>query len=640
MKLRPTDPAQKELEMTQDNFEMVAPRGSLPAALRGLALGLALLAGALSASAVTFRWSDGKSTGKPPRIYLEGTGSAMLSDVKAAVPNAPLFQIAPGVWHMRAELQVADGATLILHGSKIGGDCNELRLQSNNTSDSNAVVFISVDWGFMSIRNTKIISWDDAVGGPDTECATFHRAYIRCRSNLDPDGVTPRESRMDILDSEVSHLGCHEAEAYGLVWKVIASKTNATYGPLTNLYNLVNVYGDIMRSHIHNNYFGHYSFGAYGQIMADNEVDNNIGYGFDPHDDSDNFVIENNNVHHNGTHGIIASQRCNNVTIRNNTSWANGGNGIMLHRYCDDSLIEGNRSFHNGDSGIALFDNNRTIVRNNTCLYNFNSGIRLSVGPTDNLIISNEFAYGANFGLYLYKGIDAPKPGDDGHPKRNRFLYNHVHHNSGNGIFLTTADDNEFTGNVFEANSGPLWFINGRRNRVENNSITRDVVIRTQGNPAFLSSTVVRNQPYALVQVDAYSATSFEDSTGRIFSPEQTGIATTISPGGSSMTLTLAEINKISVVSTRNLQALPDAGVALVAVSTWNLSGDLTKRFLVQAGSSTRKITFKVGDLTPGLKYTIFKNGVSSTATADNTGVLTYLDSTVTTGLTEYIVTL
>lgn len=603
---------------------------------RALAAGLALLAGVASASAVSFRWSSGSY-----RIYVEGTGSAMLSDVKAALPNAPLFQTSPGVWHLRANLQVADGATLIIHGTKIGGDCNELRLQSNNNADSNAVAFISVDWGFMDIRSTKITSWDDAVSGPDTECASFSRAFIRCRSRMDEgDGVTPLESRMDIVDSDVGYLGCHEAEAYGVVWKVSSAKTNITYGHITNLYNLVNVYGNVIRSRLHHNYFGHYSYGAYGQIMVDNEVDHNIAYGFDPHDDSDNFVIENNNVHHNGNHGIIASQRCNNVIIRNNTSWNNSGNGIMLHRYCDDSVIEGNRSFHNLDSGIALFDNNRTIVRFNTCLYNFNAGIRSSVGASDNLIISNEFAYGANFGIYLYKGIDAPKPGDNGHPKRNRYLYNHVHHNNGNGIFLTTSDDNEFIGNVFNANRGPLWFINGQRNRVENNSIAREQVIRTQGNPNFLSSTIIRNQPYAFIQVDAYSAATFEDSGGRIFSPEGTGIATTVTPAGTSMTLTLAEINRTAQVTTRNLQATPDAGVALVTVAIWNLSGDLTKRFLVQAGSSTRRITFRVGDLAPGLDYEILKNGVPSSETADATGTLTFQDTAVTTGTTEYIVRL
>src|SRR6185295_1099309 len=145
-------------------------------------------------------------------------------------------------------------------------------------------------------------------------------------------------------------------------------------------------------------------------------------------------------------------------------------------------------------------------VRFNTCFYNLNSGLRCSVGAADNLIISNEFGFGASFGLYLYKGIDAPKPCDDGHPKGNRFVSNFVHNNAANGIFLTTSDDNVFSGNLFDANNGPLWFINGKRNRLDSNSIPRDVTVRTQGSPSFLSTTILRNQLGVPIQVDPFSA--------------------------------------------------------------------------------------------------------------------------------------
>ena len=582
---------------------------------------------------VSFRWSESSY-----RIYLTGPGVGTLSDIKAALPKAPLTQIAPAIWHLKADLQVENGGTLVMHGTKLGGDINELRMKSNNTYESNNAVFISADWGNIDIRSTSITSWDDAVNGPDTECATFHRAFIRCRASLAPDGVTKQESRMDLYDSDIGYLGCHEAEAYGLVWKVLASKTNATYGDITNLYNVVNVYGDIIRCRIHHNYFGMYSFGSYGMRMLDNELDHNIGYGFDPHDDSDYLVIEGNNVHHNGTHGIIASQRCNNLIIRNNITWNNGGNGIMLHRYCDDSLVENNRCLHNGDSGISLFDTRRDTVRFNTCLYNLNSGIRFSVGASDNLVISNEFGFGGNYGIYLYKGIDAPQPGDDGRPKRNRLLNNYVHHNAGNGIFLTSADDTIFSGNLFDANNSVLWFINGRRNRIDSNSIPSEVVVRTQGNPSFLSTTMIRNQPRVPIQVDAYSATTFEDNLGRVFDTEETGIPTTMTPSGTTLNLTAADIVKTSTVFTRNLQALPDAGIALITVTVWNTSGDLNKRWLAQAGSATRTVSYKVGDLAPNTAYVVLKNGVTTKVTSDGNGNIAFQDKSVTTGVVEFIV--
>jgi len=562
-----------------------------------------------------------------------------LSDVKVGMPTAPLAQVAPGIWHLRANLVMENGAKLLLHGTKLGGDVNQLRLQSNNTGESNAFVYLSADWGFLDIRSTSIISWDDAVNGPDMESGPLRRAFIRVRSSLDPNGVTPRESRMDVIDSDIGYLGSHDAEAYGLVWKVL-QPTNNTYGPLTNLYNLVNVYGDIIHSRLHHNYFGMYSFGAYGMRMIDNEADNNIGYGFDPHDDSDDLVIEGNNVHHNDWHGIIASQRCNNVIIRNNVCWDNGRNGIMLHRYCDDSLIENNHSVNNGDSGIALFDNHRTVVRGNTCLRNFNAGIRLSVGSHDNLIENNEFGEGASYGMYLYNGLDLPFPGDDGHPKRNRFINNRVHHNAGYPLFITVGDDNSFIGNIFEANGGAFRFISSMRNILESNSIPREVIVNTQGEPGFLSTTIVRNQPTLSIQVDPFSSTIFEDKARRVFDPEEPGVASTVTATSSTLTLTTVEIVKTSVVQLRNLQVTPDAGNARVTITAWNVSGALSKRWLTQASPTTRAITYRVGDLTPGVRYRAIKNGLATNYTADSTGVITIQDTAMTTAVTEFEVVL
>ncbi|HEY0552208.1 MAG TPA: right-handed parallel beta-helix repeat-containing protein, partial [Verrucomicrobiae bacterium] len=583
-----------------------------------------------SAFGVTFRWSETSY-----RIYVTGPGSATLSDVKAGMPNAKLTQVTPGVWHLRANLVMENGARLVLHGTKIGGDVNELRLQSNNTGEPNSFVYVSADWGSIDIRSTSITSWDDAVNGPDTESGALRRAFIRVRSSLDSDGVTPRESRMDILDSDIGYLGSHDAEAYGLVWKVIESPVSS-YGALTNLYNLVNVYGDIIHSRVHHNYFGHYSFGSFGQRLADNEMDHNVGYGFDPHDDSDYLVIENNNVHHNGWHGIIASQRCNNTIIRNNTSWSNGRNGIMLHRYCNDSLIENNRCFHNGDSGVALFDNARTIVRGNICLQNFNAGIRMSVGSQDNLIENNEFANGANYGLYLYQGGDLPFPGDDGHPKRNRFINNRIHHNANVGLFLTTGDDNLFAGNIFEANYGSLVLENGKRNRFESNAIPREAVVRTTGAPDFLASTIARNQPALSIQLDPFSTMIFEDTAGRVFATEESGLATTAGLNTSVLTLASPQIGAASYVQLRNLSVKPDAGTVAVTVMTWNIAGSLNKRWLAQASPTTRRITYKIGDLTPNTDYVLLRNGIEIKYTADGAGTISFSETAVTTALVDF----
>ena len=51
-------------------------------------------------------------------------------------------------------------------------------------------------------------------------------------------------------------------------------------------------------------WFGHYSWGHNGGKWTRNEVHDNHGYGFDPHDDSDNVEITGNTVYNNGWHGI------------------------------------------------------------------------------------------------------------------------------------------------------------------------------------------------------------------------------------------------------------------------------------------------------------------------------------------------
>src|SRR6266542_823302 len=600
----------------------------------GLMLCLPLLGWSSAAFGVTFRWAASSY-----RIYVTGPGSAMLSDLKAALPNAPLTQVAPGVWHLRADLQVENGATLVLYGTKIGGDVNQLRLQSNNSLTTDNVVSITTDWGNIDFRSTSITSWDDVAQGPDTECASFGRAFVRVRSSLDEDGVTAHESRMDVIDSDIGYLGCHEAESYGLVWKVNPPQTNQNFGALTNLYNLVNVYGDIKNSRIHNNFFGVYTFGAYGMRMVNNEVDHNVWYGFDPHDDSDALVIEGNNVHDNGTHGIIGSQRCDHMIIRNNNSWNNGGCGIMLHRYTDYAVVEDNKCLGNGDAGIVIFDSYHATVRGNTCLHNFKSGIRLSVGSADNLIENNDCGFSSNFGFYLYKGNDAPRPGDDGRPKRNQFAHNRVHDNAGGGIFLIAADDNSFTANLFSGNPGALWFVNARRNLVESNGIPPETAVATQGSADFPATTSVRNQAALNIQVDGYSSTRFEDLSGRVFDPGEEGILSTVNSAGTTLALTAAEIGKNASVVARNFQVVPDAGQALVTISFWNTSRDLSKRWLVQAGSATHLISYRVGDLVPNTAYRVLRNGVASKVTSDVFGNVRFQDKAVTTGLIEYLVT-
>ena len=82
------------------------------------------------------------------------------------------------------------------------------------------------------------------------------------------------------------------------------------------LFDEVNVYGNIYDSDIHHNNFGVYTYGHLQGDWRRNQMHDNSGYGFDPHDDSDFLTIHDNTVYNNGYHGIIASKRCNGVSIQ------------------------------------------------------------------------------------------------------------------------------------------------------------------------------------------------------------------------------------------------------------------------------------------------------------------------------------
>ncbi|MEJ7636810.1 MAG: right-handed parallel beta-helix repeat-containing protein, partial [Singulisphaera sp.] len=288
-----------------------------------------------------------------------------------------------------------EGATLNLHGTNAGGDVNALRLKSDNTGPDTFVTVRAI-YGEIDIRSTEITSWDSAAAGPDLNTDNG-RAFLAVRSYLAPDGVTPLQSRMDIFSSDIGYLGSHNSEAYGLTWKA------AGYG--AELHSRLQVYGDVADSRIHHNYFGIYTWGAYGMNIVRNETDNNIGYGIDPHDDSNNLLIEGNYSHDNGWHGIIGSQRCNNIIIRNNVSNNNGKHGIMLHRSSNNGLIVDNIVENNGEMGIAVFESFNATIRNNTVSGNL-TGIRFSMGAGDSLVENNRIYLNREYGISTIMGSD------------------------------------------------------------------------------------------------------------------------------------------------------------------------------------------------------------------------------------------
>ncbi|CAM9491191.1 unnamed protein product, partial [Laminaria digitata] len=110
------------------------------------------------------------------------------------------------------------------------------------------------------------------------------RSYISAVSEmiLDDDGPCDGsakrnmgEARMDIEDSEMGYLGFHDGESYGLTWKV-----RGFCSDLSNpeLFDEVNVYGNIYDSDIHHNHFGMYTYGHQQGDWRRNKMHDNTVY--------------------------------------------------------------------------------------------------------------------------------------------------------------------------------------------------------------------------------------------------------------------------------------------------------------------------------------------------------------------------
>ena len=386
-------------------------------------------------------------------LYIHTGGICRLTEIAIIRPQQVVNQ-GGGVYLLKANLKLTDGSVLIVDGDDLASPVSELRLLSNNTGATNSVVNITADYGSLEISNTRITSWDEVTQGPDTEYDTYKRAFIRVRSS-----TLDKQSRMDITNSDIGYLGYYASESYGLTWKVSGTLAQ------------VRVFGNIMNSRIHHNYFGVFTYGAYGMMISENEFDHNVEYGLDPHDDSDYLNIIGNSSHHNGNHGIICSQRCDNLVIRNNNSYHNAGHGIMLHRSVDYSLVENNQVFDNEDTGIALFESNNNVLRGNVVQGNMR-GIRLSVGSSYNLIEDNLIFDNSGNSIYTYQGSDTPaRIGNDGINRNNSWLRNTVT-NSGSYILkLNASDQDNFTDNDFTGNPGAKISVQGATNTTYTNNL-------------------------------------------------------------------------------------------------------------------------------------------------------------------------
>ena len=324
-------------------------------------------------------------------------------------------------WLLKANLVIERSARLDATSATI----KELRL---NSPPAASVTITARRGGHLLIDGINVKSWDSTINAVDESIADG-RSYL----------LAVEGGRMDILFSEVAYLGAGSGEPSGLSWrKRLTSdpKTGAT--------------GRLEDSKIHHNYFGMYSYEAYGLKILRNEVYNNIYYGIDPHDNSQGFEVAYNKVYNNGTHGIIFSRLCEDNLIHHNEVYNNGQHGIMLDRGTNNNTVYDNIVYGNQD-GIAIFQSSDNVIRNNIIRQNLR-GIRIN----------------ATYDIDdVYDGIASG----------NQILDNLIEDSTEHGVYLyARADRNFFQGNQVLRSGLQGFYIKSGGNRLADNQITNGSV--------------------------------------------------------------------------------------------------------------------------------------------------------------------
>jgi parallel beta-helix repeat protein len=190
----------------------------------------------------------------------------------------------------------------------------------------------------------------------------------------------------------------------------------------TNPTNGERVTGQVMGSQFHHNYYGIYTFQASGMVFRGNRFYRNICYGFDPHDFSHHFVVEDNQAFENGNHGFIISRGCNNFVFRRNTSFNNTNldamklaHGFMLdpgsqlsadpQAPSSNNLLEANHAYSNEGYGLRILGSTDNTIRNNLFENNL-QGLTVEQGSTGNTLAGNTLSGNQINGIFVRGGAD------------------------------------------------------------------------------------------------------------------------------------------------------------------------------------------------------------------------------------------
>lgn len=299
-----------------------------------------------------------------------------------------LTEVSSKVWRVNKPISIEDNIRIDITDANV----EKIELKSA----PNDIVCLCFDGAAALIKGVVVTSYDPATGKADTNHED-QRSFIRAKSG-----------RLDIVNSHISYLGNglikvpnegqkppiqRDGGTYGISWRIPDDKLGVD---ITT--------GWIEGTTFYRNHFGSYTYGASGMMWRNNHFLENDVYGLDPHDDSNNAMVENNVFERNGKHGFIVSKRCNYNIIRNNVSFGNKLHGFMLHQDSAFNLIENNVSYDNVDNYV-IYASDYNTIRNNAGYNARNSHVRINQGSRNNYVTGNDF-YGGRRGVFVYGGSE------------------------------------------------------------------------------------------------------------------------------------------------------------------------------------------------------------------------------------------
>lgn len=469
-----------------------------------------------------------KDNKKQWAIQVDGPGSSVtLAEIRSAVVNTDttyLVDQGNGIWLLNVNLIIGKEVTLNLsptHGVK------ELRLRSGkngvvtqaqrianaNTPDAldgisySTFVYLKAEDGTINIDNMKVYSWDPSKNKVD-EDETNGRAYI----------LAKYASTLNIRNSDIGYLGSKDGESYGISWRDVGESGGEFVTRVT---------GEVINSKIHHHYYGIYTYQAQNMVFRGNEFYSNIRYGFDPHDYSHHFIVEDNVAYDNGAHGFIISRGCHNFIFRRNRSYNNfdpGSNlahGFMLDPgganidkpqvSSSENLLENNEAYNNEGYGIRILGSSDNTIRNNYFHKN-EMGISIDKDSDRNIFQNNRIEENERYGFFIREN------------RENRLQNNQIQRNGTEGIEVRKAVGMEIQENTIRANGSHGADFS---DSAKNNLLLMNTIEENNGYGISVSNSKSTGNRWSQNRIAGNQDGGIYDRTGKLDAPQLDAATTT-----------------------------------------------------------------------------------------------------------------